>query len=117
MSTLDDLLPPDDPPGSAPAAAGEPAEPAYRTASQVDPHLLAATRRHGCFVTFEGIEGSGKTTQIARLAERLDGAGEPAIVTREPGGSPLGRRLRAVLLGGELARIEPMAELLLYVAD
>lgn len=117
MSAHDDLLPPDDPPGTGPAAGGEPVEPAYRTASQVDPHLLAATRRHGCFVTFEGIEGSGKTTQIARLAERLDEAGEPAVVTREPGGSPLGRRLRSLLLGAEIARIDPMAELLLYVAD
>jgi dTMP kinase len=103
MSFPDDTLPP--------LAQRDKPEP------QVDPRLLTATRRHGCFVTFEGIEGSGKTTQIARLAERLDAAGELAVVTREPGGSPLGRRLRALLLGGEVARIEPMAELLLYVAD
>jgi len=111
-------LEPDERPGAdRPVAAGEPVEPALRTAAQPDPHLLTATRRHGCFVTFEGIEGSGKTTQIARLAERLDETGEAAVVTREPGGSPLGRRLRGLLLGGEIARIEPMAELLLYVAD
>lgn len=97
--------------------AGEPTEPAHRPASQVDPHPLAATRRHGRFITFEGIEGSGKTSQIARLAERLDEVGEPTLVTREPGGSPLGRRLRGLLLGDELARIDPMSELLLYVAD
>jgi dTMP kinase len=117
MSSHDEILEPDDPTGASSPAAGEPVEPALRTAAQVDPRLLAATRRHGCFVTFEGIEGSGKTTQIARLAERLDDAGEPALVTREPGGSPLGRRLRSLLLGGEIARIDPMAELLLYVAD
>jgi len=117
MSSHDDILEPDDPAGGGAPVAGEPVEPALRAASQVDPRLLAATRRQGCFVTFEGIEGSGKTTQIARLAECLDEAGEPVLVTREPGGSPLGRRLRSLLLGGEIARIDPMAELLLYVAD
>ena len=117
MSSHDDLLEPDDAAGGSPPSAGEPVEPALRSAAQIDARMLATTRRHGCFVTFEGIEGSGKTTQIARLAERLDEAGEPAVVTREPGGSPLGRRLRGLLLGGEIARIEPMAELLLYVAD
>jgi len=118
MSRNDGILhPEDDPAAPGPFRTGEPMEPALRSASQVDPRLLASTRRHGCFVTFEGIEGSGKTTQIARLAERLDEAGEPAVVTREPGGSPLGRRLRGLLLGGEVSRIEPIAELLLYVAD
>src|SRR5580765_7124177 len=117
MGAHDEILNPDDDPAAPGASSGEPMEPAIRASARLDPGLLASTRRHGCFVTFEGIEGSGKTTQIARLAGRLEGGGEPAIVTREPGGSPLGRRLRAVLLGGELARIEPMAELLLYVAD
>jgi dTMP kinase len=102
MSARDDLIEPDSSP---------------RASTQVDPRLVAGTHRQGCFVTFEGIEGSGKTTQIARLAERLDAVGELAVVTREPGGSPLGRRLRTLLLGGEIARIEPLAELLLYVAD
>jgi dTMP kinase len=117
MPSYDDTLEPDDSGSGGAPSAGEPIEPALRPASQVDPRLLAATRRHGCFVTFEGIEGSGKTSQIARLAERLDDAGEPAVVTREPGGSPLGRRLRGLLLGGEIARIDPVSELLLYVAD
>jgi dTMP kinase len=97
--------------------AGEPAGEALQSSPRVDPRLLASSRRPGYFITFEGIEGSGKTTQIARLAERLEQAGEPAIVTREPGGSPLGRRLRSLLLGAEVAGIDPMAELLLYVAD
>ena len=98
MSSRDELLDPDDEPGVASAPlAGEPQEPIERPASQVDPLLLATNRRHGRFVTFEGIEGSGKSTQIARLSERLDSVGEPAIVTREPGGSPLGRRLRGLL--------------------
>jgi dTMP kinase len=118
MGAADELLEPnDDPLTSGPPGAGEPVEPAFRTAEQVDPRLLASTRRHGSFVTFEGIEGSGKTTQIERLAERLNASGEPTVVTREPGGSPLGRRLRALLLGEEFGRIEPVAELCLYVAD
>jgi dTMP kinase len=118
VSAHDEVLLPDD--EALPASSsrtGEPIEPALREASQVDPRILASTRRQGCFVTFEGIEGSGKSTQIARLAERLDGAGESNVVTREPGGSSLGRRLRGLLLGGEIARIEPLAELCLYVAD
>ncbi len=107
----------DDPAVGVGSRAGEPLAPVYRSAPQVDPRLLASTRRHGCFVTFEGIEGSGKTTQVARLADRLDAVGEPAIITREPGGSPLGRRIRGLLLGEDIARIEPIAELFLYVAD
>lgn len=74
-------------------------------------------RRRGLFVTFEGIEGSGKTTQIGRLAEKLLAGEEPVLATREPGGSPLGRRLRAILLAEETVPIGPTAELLLYVAD
>jgi dTMP kinase len=118
MSAHDEILNPDDDPAALDTSrAGEPIEPAFRSAARLDPGLLASTRRHGCFVTFEGIEGSGKTTQIARLAQRLDGCGEPAVVTREPGGSPLGLRLRGLLLGGEVERIEPIAELCLYIAD
>lgn len=73
--------------------------------------------RRGVLVTFEGIEGSGKTTQVTRLADRLLAAGEDVLVTREPGGSPLGRRLRAVLLEDGGRPIDPLAELHLYVAD
>ncbi len=94
-----------------------PAEPAMRPEPSVSPRLRTSGHRHGKLVTFEGIEGSGKTTQLARVAARLQAAGEPALVTREPGGSPLGRTLRAALLGGEIRGLAPMAELLLYVAD
>lgn len=68
----------------------------------------------GLFVTFEGVDGAGKTTQLRALADRLRAAGHDPLVTREPGGSPLGAALR------ELVLKEPMtveAELLLYVAD
>jgi dTMP kinase len=72
------------------------------------------------FVTFEGIEGSGKSTQVARLAGRLRAAGVDPLVTREPGGTPLGRRLREVLLGaaaGAGPPADPLVEALLMVAD
>ncbi|HEX4823381.1 MAG TPA: dTMP kinase [Candidatus Polarisedimenticolaceae bacterium] len=98
-------------------SAGAGAEPAFTPATQADPRAIASAGRRGFFVTFEGIEGSGKSTQIERLAERLRAAGEPVVVTREPGGSPLGRRLRTLLLAEGTGTIDALAELLLYVAD
>jgi len=70
----------------------------------------------GTFVTFEGIEGSGKSTQAARLAERLRRSGREVVLTREPGGTSLGRELRALLLRTG-SPVLPEAELLLYAAD
>jgi dTMP kinase len=69
------------------------------------------------FITFEGIEGSGKTTQIRRVAEFLKQKGKDCIVTREPGGTETGRKIRAILLDPESRGIDPSAELLLYMAD
>ena len=71
----------------------------------------------GVFVTFEGVEGSGKTTQIGRLAGRLRREGVDVVVTREPGGTPIGVRLRSILLGSGGTPVVPSAELLLYAAD
>lgn len=70
----------------------------------------------GCFITFEGIEGCGKTTQIALLAERLASAGFNTVVTREPGGCPIADQIRSVLLNGNNHSMDPLAELLLYAA-
>jgi dTMP kinase len=66
------------------------------------------------FVTFEGIDGSGKTTQAALLAEWLAGRGHEAVLLREPGGTPLGERLRDLLLDG--APIGGWAEAALFAA-
>jgi dTMP kinase len=71
----------------------------------------------GVFLTFEGIEGSGKSTQVARLAKALAGDSCDHLVTREPGGTPLGQRLREVLLAGDARARDPLTEALLMVAD
>ena len=68
------------------------------------------------FITFEGIDGSGKSTQLRLLADYLMARGLPVITTREPGGTPLGARLRSLLLDAETT-VDPLAELLLYAAD
>jgi dTMP kinase len=71
----------------------------------------------GAFITFEGGEGSGKSTQIARLAKRLTAAGLTVRVLREPGGTRVGEGVRALLLDPEHTDLDPTAELLLYEAS
>ncbi len=70
----------------------------------------------GVFLTFEGIEGSGKTTQLRRLAAHLEGKGVPHLVTREPGGTPLADEIRSLLLTPREETVFPETELLLYEA-
>jgi len=70
----------------------------------------------GKFISFEGGEGSGKSTQIKRLAERLDAAKLRAIVTREPGGSPGAEIIRHLVLSGMGKLLGPEAETLLFAA-
>lgn len=67
------------------------------------------------FITFEGPEGAGKSTQLARLAGRLRDAGRNVVMTREPGGGTLGPAIRALLLEGE--EVPPRSELFLFLAD
>jgi len=70
----------------------------------------------GRFITFEGGEGSGKSTQAARLVERLEAMGFAVLVTREPGGSPFAEAVRDVILGGTLPDHAPLSEALLFYA-
>lgn len=70
----------------------------------------------GKFITFEGIDGSGKSTQLRMLAGELFNRGFDVLTTMEPGGTPLGRRLREVFLETE-ENVSPLAELLLFAAD
>ncbi len=70
----------------------------------------------GKFITFEGIDGSGKSTQLRMLAGDLRARGVDFITTHEPGGTPLGRRLREAFLETE-ETVAPIAELLLFAAD
>ena len=69
------------------------------------------------FITFEGIEGSGKSLQIMRAQAYLQQKGFDCLLTREPGGTDFGRKLRKVLLDTDGCRMEPWCELLLYLAD
>ena len=70
----------------------------------------------GIFVTFEGGEGSGKTTQIKLAADWLRERGIPVVATAEPGGTPLGRKIREILLNRKSYTIGAEAELLLFAA-
>jgi dTMP kinase len=68
------------------------------------------------FITFEGGEGAGKTTQTRHLANRFAAAGIACVVTREPGGSPFAEEIRALLLSGHLPTRGAMADTLLFLA-
>jgi dTMP kinase len=70
----------------------------------------------GAFITFEGIDGCGKSTQLRLLASELRVRGVTVVTTREPGGTPLGQRLRAALLDVQ-EQVDPLAELLVFAAD
>lgn len=71
----------------------------------------------GKFITFEGGEGAGKTTLIERVYKALSDEGYPVIKTRAPGGSPLGEKIRALLLEKGKLSLSSRAELLLFIAD
>jgi dTMP kinase len=70
----------------------------------------------GLFITFEGGEGSGKSTQIRRLAQRFEAAGKDVLITREPGGTSEAEAVRALLVNGDVARWTPKSEALLNYA-
>lgn len=72
--------------------------------------------RRGRFISVEGPDGAGKTTQLRLLAARLEAAGHTVVCTREPGGTPLGEQLRALILPRDDTTNDPVAELLLLNA-
>lgn len=71
----------------------------------------------GYFITFEGLDGSGKTTQAQRLVTYLQERGHKTVLTREPGGTPLAEEIRRVVLTPTPESLVPMAEILLYAAS
>jgi dTMP kinase len=74
------------------------------------------TERRGRFITFEGPDGSGKSTQMRVLAKRLRDAGREVVETQEPGGTSVGRQIRNILLDAGNEQLCPVAEMLLYFA-
>jgi dTMP kinase len=77
----------------------------------------ASSPTTGIFVVFEGGEGSGKTTQIARLAAFMRARNLTVVTTREPGGTVVGQSIRALLLDPATGELSPRTEALLYAAD
>ena len=84
------------------------------TAHGLGPNVRAMSE--GRFITFEGGDGVGKTTQIARLADRLDAAGQGYLITREPGGTPFAERLRELILARETPEHSALSEALLFLS-
>ncbi len=73
--------------------------------------------RQGLFITFEGLDGSGKSTQLRRLQGWLEAQGQPVTATRQPGGTPIGERIRELLLDSRISGLSPLAELGLMFSD
>ncbi len=71
----------------------------------------------GLFVTFEGVDGSGKSLMLKLAAQKLRGLGYDVLCTMEPGGSPLGQKLRSIILDSPYGSVDPRSEALLYAAD
>jgi dTMP kinase len=74
-------------------------------------------KKHGLFVVFEGGDGVGKSTQIRHLLKWLKKGKHPFLFTRQPGGTPIGKKIRAILLNPDFTNLSPQTELLLYEAD
>lgn len=75
-----------------------------------------ADKKRGLFITFEGVEGAGKTTNIAFIAEKLKQSGHEILLTREPGGTTTGEAIREILISKDLPEMDHVTELLLMFA-
>ncbi|MGI6707059.1 MAG: dTMP kinase [Clostridia bacterium] len=75
------------------------------------------TEKNGIFITIEGPDGSGKSTQIRLMVDYLSQAGHDVLVTREPGGCPISERIRQVILDVRHKEMDPVTEMLLYAAS
>jgi len=78
---------------------------------------MPAKATGGKFIVLDGPEGSGKSTQVDRLARRLAEAGIATVCVRDPGGTPVGERIRDVLLHADLPDMDPLTEMFLYMAS
>lgn len=78
---------------------------------------MPANKFPGLFITFEGGEGGGKSVQLARFAEYLRAQGQDVVTTREPGGTPVGKEIRRLLVEGDKDKFDEVAETLLFYAD
>lgn len=78
---------------------------------------MSTESRRGKFITIEGLDGCGKSTQLNRLAESLRGEGLDVVMTREPGGTVIGEKIRAVLLDSATEGLSPRAEMALMFAS
>jgi dTMP kinase len=79
--------------------------------------VLHGGARRGLLITFEGVEGCGKTTQLKMLYDALTKQGRDVVVTREPGGTPIGERIRGIVLDAGAKEMDPKTEALLYSAS
>jgi dTMP kinase len=77
---------------------------------------VTISQNRGRFITIEGLDGCGKSTQLGRLAEALRSSGREVVLTREPGGTPIGEKIRSVLLHSGTLGLSPWAELALMFA-
>ena len=78
---------------------------------------LVSLAHRGKFITFEGLDGTGKSTQIEKLAKALRALGQSVVVTREPGGTATGEKIRHVILDSATTELSPMAEMALMFAS
>src|ERR1700755_1072787 len=78
---------------------------------------MSVRAHRGRFITFEGLDGCGKSTQVEKLARALRKQGSPVVVTREPGGPAAGEKIRHLLLDTATSSLSPLAELALMFAS